>query len=184
MDDKKRKIIIAALLALLSLLIIAVVVCVIVLNVKDNVEDDKIIPDYPPQATDPNQSPMDNDPGGTLEVEEGGGGVNVTYIANATVYLSENRVELYYANPSKSTQDMVIALVLENGETVVCRSQRITPGNQIRELTLNEDVKSVLEEGGEGTYNAKFVVGCYDPNTNEKAIVELVSNDILVNVVK
>ena len=184
MDDKKRKILIVALLALLVLLIVAIVVCVIVINVKNDVEDNKIVPDYPPQETDPNQSPMDNDPGGTLEIEEGGGGVNVTYIANATVYLSENRVELYYANPSKSTQDMVIALVLESGETVICRSQRITPGNQIRELTLDESVKPMLEEAGEGSYNAKFVVGCYDPNTNEKAIVELVSNDILVNVVK
>ena len=74
MDDKKRKILIVALLALLVLLIVAIVVCVIVINVKKDVEDNKIVPDYPPQETDPNQSPMDNDPGGTLEIEEGGGG--------------------------------------------------------------------------------------------------------------
>ncbi len=182
MDDKKRKILIAALAALLALLIIGIIiVCVVLSRANDPVDDNKIVPDYPPQATDPNQSPMDNDPGGTLETEEGGAGVNLTYTATATVDLSEGTVTLYYANPSKSTQDMVVSLVLENSNIVICRSQRITAGNQIRELPLEDDARAALDEGG---YDAKYVVGCYDPNTNEKAMVELVGGGVRVNVVQ
>ena len=181
MEDKNRKILIVLLVALLVLLIAGIViVCVMLNRGSEPAETDKIVPDYPPQATDPNQAPMENDPGGTLETEDGGAGVNLTYSATATIDLSEGLVTLYYANPSKSTQDMVATLVLENGDVVVCRSQRITPGNQVRELPLEESVRELLEVGA--GYNAKFVVGCYDPNTNEKAIVELVGGGVVVKV--
>lgn len=183
MDDKKKKILIISLSALLLLLIIGIIICVILLNADKPVvdESDKIVPDYPPQETDPNQTPMEGDPGGTLEIEEGGAGVNLTYTATATVDLSDGTVKLYYANPSKSTQDMVVSLVLENENLVICRSQRITAGNQIRELTLEESAKEKLEVGG---YKAKYVVGCYDHDTNEKAIVELVGSGVVVTVVE
>jgi hypothetical protein len=76
---------------------------------------------------------------------------------------------------------MVVSLVFDNGDVVICRSQRITAGNQIRELPLDEDAREALELGG---YNARYVVGCYDPNTNEKAIVELVGGGVVVTVVE
>jgi hypothetical protein len=183
MEDKKRKILIIVLVALLALLVTGIIIACVVLNISDDPakDTDKIVPDYPPQETDPNQSPMENDPGGTLATEAGGAGVNLTYTATATVDLSEGVVKLYYANPSKSTQDMVVSLVLDNGDVVICRSQRITAGNQIRELPLDEDAREALELGG---YNARYVVGCYDPNTNEKAIVELVGGGVVVTVVE
>ena len=181
--DKKRKILIVVLIALLVLLIVGIVTaCVILIQPKDPADDNKIVPDYPPQETDPNQSPMENDPGGTLELESGGAGVNLTYHSTATVDLSEGKVFLHYANPSKSTQDMVVSLVLESGDVLICRSQRIIPGNQINELELEESVRDQLEVGA--GYNAKYVVGCYDPNTNEKAMVELVGSGVVVTVVE
>ena len=183
MDDKKKKILIISLSALLLVLIIGIIVCVVMLNNnKPTVdESDKLVPDYPPQETEPNQAPMEGDPGGTIETEAGGAGVNLTYTATATVDLSEGTVKLYYANPSKSTQDMVVSLVLENENTVICRSQTITAGNQVSELPLEASAKEMLEVGG---YNARYVVGCYDPNTNEKAIVELVGSGVVVTVVE
>ena len=183
MDDKKRKILTVSLIVLLALLVAGIIITVVLLNINtpgEN-ESDKLVPDYPPQDTEPNQSPMESDPGGTLATEEGGAGVNLTYTPTATVDLSEGTVKLYYANPSKSTQDMVISLVLENGDTVICRSQRITAGNQVRELPLEEGAKEMLDVGG---YNARYVVGCYDPDTNEKAIVELVGSGVVVTVVE
>ena len=182
-ENKKKKILIIILSALSVLLVAGIIVCVVLLNVQTpNVEEsDKLVPDYPPQETDPNQRPMESDPGGTLETEEGGAGVNLTYTDTAIVNLTDGTVKLYYANPSKSTQDMVVTLVLENGNTVICRSQRITPGNQVKELPLDENAKEILKTGG---YDAKYVVGCYDPNTNEKAIVELVGSGVVVTVVE
>lgn len=181
MDEKKRKILTAALFILLALLLIGIIIICILLNINKNKEPDKIVPDYPPQETDENQSPMENDPGGTLETSEGGAGVNLTYTAVAKADLSEGKVKLYYANPSKSTQDMVVTLVAVKSNTVICRSQRITAGNQVRELPLDEKAKELLSAG---EYEAKYVVGCYDPKTNEKAIVELEGGGVVLTVVE
>ena len=183
MNDKNRKILTVALFALLALLIVGIIVVCVLLNVDNDDEDNKIVPDYPPQATDPNQSPMENDPGGKLETSEGGAGVNLTYTATATVDLSEGVVKLYYANPSRSTQDMVVTLILDNeNKDIVCRSQKITPGNQVKELPLNEEIKDLLEVGA--GYKAKYVVGCYNPETSEKAIVELEGGGVVLTVVE
>lgn len=183
MNDKNRKILTIALFALLALLIVGIIVICVLLNVNEDKDNDKIVPDYPPQDTDPNQSPMENDPGGVLETSAGGAGVNLTYTATATVDLSEGVVKLYYANPSKSTQDMVVTLVLDNeNNDVVCRSQRITPGNQVKTLPLDAKIKDLLEVGA--GYNAKYVVGCYNPETSEKAIVELEGGGVVITVVE
>lgn len=177
----KKKILTVAIFALLALLVVGVItLCVILLNDNDK-SDGMLVPDYPPKATDSHQEPMANDPGGVLETSEGGAGVNLTYKSEATVDLSEGKVTLYYANPSKSTQDMVVALVIN--DTVICRSERITPGNEIKELPLLVGVKEKLAEG---IYEngVEYVVGCYDSTTNEKAVVELVGGGVVLTVVE
>ena len=171
-ENKKKKILIIVLSAVLGVLIasIIIVACVLLGRGDETKNNDRfLVPDYPPQEADPNQSPMENEPGGTLETEVGGTGVNITYTTTAKAYLSDSKVELYCANPSKSLQDMVITLVVD--DVIICRSQRVTPGNQIKSLALDEEAKEVLAEG---TYtNAQFLIGCYDPETSEKAALEL-----------
>ena len=182
-ENRKLIIIIALAVALVAALVVGTVAVVFAVrnanNAADNGKGDILLPDYPPQDTDVNQSPMQDDPGGTLETSTGGAGVNLTYMATATADLSDGIVSLYYANPSKSTQDMVVTLVVDG--SIVCRSQRITPGNQITSLPINEEVRDLLEVGG---YNAEYVVGCYDPETGEKAVVELVGSGVVLNVVE
>lgn len=181
-NNKKLILIIVLAVALVAALVVGVVAIVnSIRGANDGDENDEniFLPDYPPQETDVNQSPMQDDPGGTLETSSGGAGVNLTYQSVAIADLSDGRVSLYYANPAKSTQDMVISLVV-NGN-IVCRSQRITPGNQITSLPLEEDIKDLLAVGG---YNAEYIVGCYDPATGEKAVVELVGSGVVLTVVE
>lgn len=182
-DRKKLILVIILAVALVAALVVGVVAIVNAVRGNDEPAETEsgelLVPDYPPQATDPNQSPMEDDPGGTLETNEGGAGVNLTYTSVATADLSEGKVTLYYANPSKSTQDMVISLVV-NGN-VICRSQRITPGNQVTTLPIEESIRDVLVVGG---YNAEYRVGCYDPDTGEKAVVELVGSGVVLTVVE
>ena len=140
---------------------------------------EQLLPDYPPQETDPNQKPMDNDPGGSFETAEGAEGVNLTYELSATVDLSDESVSLYYANPSKSTQDMVVKLVVD--DKIICASKKLVPGNEINNLSLEAGMKDVLTVGG---YDAKFVIGCYDPQSSEKAVVDLVVDKVRVTVVE
>ena len=179
-ETKKKKVLIWVLFGILGLLIatIIIVACVLLTRGDDPANTDKLlVPDYPPQEADPNQSPMENEPDGTLETQVGGTGVNITYTTKATAYLSEDKVELYCANPSKSLQDMVITLVVD--DVIICRSQRVTPGNQIKSLALDEDAKKSLEAGTYST--AQFLIGCYDPETSEKAALELaVEVDLVV----
>lgn len=136
-------------------------------------------PDYPPIDTESNQTPIDDDTQKPMETEKGQTGVNLTYSAQATVDLSEKTVTLYFANPSRSLQNMRASLVI--GDVTICKSNIINPGNKIESLPLISGVENVLSEGG---YDARYLVSCYDPQTNEKAIVELVGAGVVVTVVK
>ena len=182
-DRKKLILIIILAVALLTAIIVGTVAVVNAVRGANEAKETEtaapLLPDYPPKDTDVNQAPMEGDPGGELETNDGGAGVNLTYTSTAKVDLSDGRVTLYYANPSKSTQDMVVTLVVD--ETVICRSQRITPGNQITSLPLEAGLIDTLKVGG---YNAEYRVGCYDPESGEKAVVELVGGGVLLTVVE
>ena len=138
-------------------------------------EDDHILPpDYPPQDTDNNQTPIPDDEGGTIETPEGGGAVNITYAENVTVNLSEKTASLYYANPSRSNQNVAIAIVV--GGEVIIRSELITPGNMVTSLPLVKGAEKLLAEGG---YKAEIIIYCYHPETGEKAMVDTKGEVIL-----
>lgn len=130
-------------------------------------EQPPITPDYPPQGTEPNQTPIEGDTGGKLEVPEGGGGYNVTYSTVANVSRTAKRVGLQYANPGSSVQNLGLLILID--DLVVAKSELITPGHQISELALEEAAASRLQVG---TYEVTLVVRAYDPESGEKAMVE------------
>lgn len=142
-------------------------------------EEKPLVPDYPPMETESNQTPVEGDPNETLPTSAGQTGVNLTYSSEAKIDLSEEKVTLYFVNPTKSLQNMMVSLEI-NG-IPVCRSKIITPGNKIESLPLIDGVAEKLSVGG---YNAEYSVGCYDPQTHEKAIVELVGAGVVVTVVE
>ncbi|MBR6680984.1 MAG: hypothetical protein IKL59_06950 [Clostridia bacterium] len=136
--------------------------------------DEVLPPDYSPQDTDDNQIPIPDDPGGEIQTPEGGSAVNITYAENVTVDLSDEKATLYYANPSRSGQNVAIAVVV--GEEVVLRSELITPGNMVTSLPLADRAKKKLTVG---SYNAEIIVYCYHPETGEKAMVDTKGTVIL-----
>ena len=152
---------------LISLAVVLIAAVTITLVVLLTGEDQILPPDYPPQNSDPNQIPIPDDEGGKLESPTGGGAVNVTYSQTVTVTRSDRKATLYYANPSRSNQNVAIAIVI--GDVVVVRSALITPGNMITELTLEDNVANTLSVGG---YDAELIVYCYHPETGEKAMVD------------
>lgn len=182
-DNKKRNLLIVGLVVLIILLIVGIITVSVLLSRSSGTgETDKLVPDYPPQETEPNQTPMESDPGGEIETGKGQEAINLTYKPSATANLSKGIVELHYANPSRSQKDVVISLVVDG--TVICRSQRITPGHQVNQLTILDDAKKKLAEADPGDYDAKFVVGCYDSKTNAKELVELEGGGVRLKVVK
>lgn len=151
---------------IIILLILLIILCVMIL-LRSCVVGTPISPDYPPQGTEENQSPIENDSTDKLDSPEGGGAINVTYGTDVTVDLSENRVTLYYANPNASNQNVSILLMID--DLVVAKSDLITPGNQVTELTIDSYAKSRLQPGG---YDAEIVVRAYAPDSGEKAMID------------
>ncbi|MBQ7364397.1 MAG: hypothetical protein IJW46_02230 [Clostridia bacterium] len=162
MNNQKKLTVAIVLLSILLLLVILVTVLALFLR-KPTV----LPPDYPPQDTDSNMQPIPGDSGGTIETPEGGGAVNITYADTVTVSLSDRTASLYYANPSRSNQNVAIAVMI--GSTVILRSDLITPGNMVTTLPLVEGVEEQLLPGG---YQAELIIYCYHPETGEKAMID------------
>lgn len=126
-----------------------------------------LAPDYAPREEEQNATPIEGDTGGEkLEAPQGGGAVSLTYSKEVGIDLSDKKVSLMFANPSKSTQDMVLQLVIQN--SVVIQSGKLIPGNQVTALDLPEDAQKRLSPGG---YDGKFAVLYYNRESGEKAMV-------------
>lgn len=125
-----------------------------------------LTPDYAPVEKEENAEKIEDDSDEKMENPEGGGSVSLSYSGQVTIDLSEKKANLYFANPGKSNQDMVVQLVIQ--DTIIVQSGTLEPGNQVTTLDLLDGADSQLSEGG---YEGKFVLLYYDPESSEKAIV-------------
>lgn len=158
-DRKSRWII----LLLLLLLLIAIGVTLWALFFR---EETTLTPDYAPRREDKYAQSLDDQGDEKLEQVQGGGAVSLTYSTKVTVTLDDGMASVYFANPSKSNQDMVLQLVAQ--DVILAQSGRLSPGKQLDTLELLEGAASRLQPGG---YNGQFVVLFYQPDTGEKTIV-------------
>ena len=125
-----------------------------------------LAPDYAPQETESNAEPIEDDDTSKLDSPEGGGAVSLLYSTEVSIDLSDKKATLVFGNPAKSTQDMIIQLVIQ--DTVVIQSGRLTPGNQVATLDLLKDAEKLLVAGG---YEGKFGVLYYTQQSGEKAML-------------
>lgn len=158
-DRKSRWII----LLLLLLLLIAIGVTLWALFFR---EETTLTPDYAPRREDKYAQSLDDQGDEKLEQVQGGGAVSLAYSTKVTVTLDDGMASVYFANPSKSNQDMVLQLVVQ--DVILAQSGRLSPGKQLDTLELLEGAASRLQPGG---YNGQFVVLFYQPDTGEKTIV-------------
>ena len=127
-----------------------------------------IAPDYAPQQVDSNADKMEETDESKLEAEEGGGAVGLTYSTAVSIDISDGTAAILFQNPPRSTQDMVLQLVVGEGdeETVLGESDLIPVGYSLS--TMNVTEASRLSPGG---YEGKFRVLYYNTETGEKAVV-------------
>ena len=159
--DKKTKLIITV-LAIVTLL--AVGITVWALFFRDT--GPTLAPDYAPQEMEQHAESIPDDEGGKMDTPEGGGSVSLTYSNKVTIDLSDKMASLYFANPGKSNQDMVIQIAIQ--DTVILQSGTLVPGQQVKLLDLMEGAEKQLSPGG---YEGKFIVLYYDQTSGEKAMV-------------
>ena len=129
-------------------------------------EETALTPDYAPRREDKYAQSLDDQGDEKLEQVQGGGAVSLTYSTKVTVTLDDGMASVYFANPSKSNQDMVLQLVVQ--DVILAQSGKLSPGKQLDTLELLEGAASRLQPGG---YNGQFVVLFYQPDTGEKTIV-------------
>ena len=125
-----------------------------------------LAPDYAPVATESHAQPIPNDKGERPDAEPGSGSVSLTYSNEVDIDLSSGKVDLLFANPGRSNQDMVLQIVIQG--RVLLQSGRITPGNQVTELELEQNALEMLSPGG---YEGSFLIFYYDLTNGEKAMV-------------
>lgn len=158
---------------LIIVLIICIAVCLAVTVWAlffRNRGDEGLAPDYAPEQTELNAIPVESDDG-KLDVPEGGGGLSIEYVSSVNIDLSDNKATFQYTHPSKSTQNIVLQLVIK--DTVIAQSGLIAPGNRLEELTLSDGAADKLSAG---TYtDAQFKILSYDPESGEKAMVDTVA---------
>ena len=106
-----------------------------------------LTPDYAPQETEQHAETIPDDSGEKMEKPEGGGSVSLTYSNKVTVDLSDKMASVYFANPGKSNQDMVIQISIQ--DTVILQSGTLKPGRQVTLLALLEGSEQLLPPGGD-----------------------------------
>ena len=146
---------------LIFILVILIIICVgaiafILLN--------KQKPDYAPIEIDPNVVETD-DGGEKLKASKGGGAVALSYDSNVVIDLKKKKLSVQFKNPSKSTQNMKLQVIIENN--VIAQSELIPLGYSIYKLDLNNKVS--LKEG---TYKGKFKIQYYSEDNQEKASID------------
>ena len=98
----------------------------------------------------------------------------MSYSDQVSIELQNETAFLYFANPGRSNQNMVIQIVIQ--DQVIVQSGTLTPGKQVMKLDLLAGAANKLSPGG---YHGKFVILYYDPATGEKAML---STDIPIQI--
>ncbi len=93
----------------------------------------------------------------------GGSGATFLCESQLTVDLASRRVALLFANPTRSHQNAVIALVI--GDTVVAQSGRIEAGYQITGMSLGK-----AAELSQGIYGGMIHVYFFDAATGQRTL--------------
>lgn len=178
-QDKKlnKTTIIIAILAVITVAALCVTMWALFLREPDDSNKVILAPDYAPQNKEENAETIPDDTGDKMENPEGGGAVSLTYSNEVTIDISDKAAALYFANPGKSNQDMVIQIAIR--DTVILQSGTLSPGNQVKLLNLLEGAEEMLQPGG---YEGKFIVLYYDQTSGEKSMVNT-EIPITINVV-
>lgn len=165
-DKKKKK---KLLIFLILFILLDIILLVVLLGTRTT-----LAPDYAPVNEEKYAEDIGDDGDKKLDQAEGGGAVSLTYSTDVDISLDKKLATLFFANPSKSNQDMVLQIVVH--DTVVAQSGTISPGKQIGKMDLLSSGARKLQAGG---YDGKFVVLYYQPDTHEKTIV---NTDIPVKI--
>lgn len=126
-----------------------------------------LAPDYAPQETEKNVETIPGDENKQADHKKNGGSVSLQYSDQLVIDLKTQTVHLFFANPGRSNQDMIIRLVIQ--DEVIVQSGVLPPAHRITVLNVPEDVAKKLLPGG---YDGLLEILYYDTESGERAMVE------------
>lgn len=151
-------------LVLLCITAAAIIIGIWAMNGKK--DEGPLVPDYAPVEKEDNAEKIENDDDQKLDKPEGGGSVSLSYSREITISLADQKAALYFANPGKSNEDIVVQLMIQ--DHVIAQSGTISPGYEIKSLDLDSSAESLLQEG---TYEGTLVIHYYDQESGERAVL-------------
>lgn len=166
MKKKKRKIVKSKIIN--TILFGLILICVGLLILLLFLDDKTLTPDYAPGTIDTNAI-KEKDDKDKMDISQGGGAVSLSYSNVVAVELEKKCAQLYFKNPSKSREDIMIQVIVlqDDEEIVIAESELIPAGYAIYKLELKEEI--YLQKGG---YNGKFKITYYNEETGAKEIVD------------
>lgn len=130
-------------------------------------------PDYNLIKPDENAVQIDKD---TEPVDrpgpvEGGGSMSLVFSDEVSLNQNTGTVSVYYQNPAESDHNVVLQVIVSNGDKryLVAQSGVLEPGYMVTELAANQNMGVNLVPGG---YNGVFKLLFYDMTTGERAMVD------------
>ncbi len=158
-------------LLLVSVLLLTMTATLLASCKKDEDPDDSPIPpDYAPPSQEGGAEDIGDDDEEKLEVKDEGGAVGLTYSDQITIDKSDKKATFRFDNPSRSHNNIVVQLLI--GEMVVFETGTIAPGKRVTSMDVKDAVLEQLMPTVTYTTDTKFRVYFYDPNTNERAMVD------------
>ena len=99
---------------------------------------------------------------------DGSGAVSLSYSNIVAIDSSKKEIKMYFKNPSKSLESIVLEVIITQGEKeyVIAKSDLLPPGYALYNMDLN--TKTQLPNGG---YKGKFRLTYYNEKTGVKQIV-------------
>ena len=134
-----------------------------------------VAPEFAPSEIDKIATEEKNDDK-KMDKKEGGGAVSLSYSDNITIDINKKIVGLYFKNPSKSRENIMLQLILNknNKEILLAQSDLLPAGYVIRKMDLKDN--AILQAG---KYKGILRVTYYNEETSVKQIV---NTEIKVNI--
>jgi hypothetical protein len=159
--EKKKVNLIYIILITLIVICIGIIIALVIKNEKT------LTPDFAPGTIDTNAI-KEESKGDKMNVNQGGGAVSLSYSNIVAIDSSKKDIKMYFKNPSKSRESMVLEIVIKQKEEefVLSKSDLLPPGYALYNMKLNTNTN--IPAGG---YNGIFRVTYYDEETGAKQIV-------------
>ena len=157
----------------LILLIIACIGCYISFGIY---KSKLLIPDYAPGEIDINAIKEEDKKESKTTGSEDKSTAKIMFSNVVAINKKSKKAKLYFKNPGSSTENMVLYLIIRQGEkeTVLGKSKLIPAGYAIYEMEL-DNISSIQKGGYEGILKSVY----YNEKTNVK---EMVDTEIKVSI--